>query len=519
MFKITPAQITQSDTKKFKKKLPISTTSNVLLSAIEDDASLADHLENISGPKGQDRPSLRDLTDHLENISGPKGQDRSSLSDLLENLIEPAPTTNVLFEDGIIKKNLIRDDVEDVSVRIVKEIIKDRELNVEFTLKPIEKKKSFQKSNKILSIGKTCNFFDADLFLNNIKEFLKIDLLKANRASVSDTLRDKTGYFWSLHPEETSNIIFVSEQIQKPVFSFDFIRTINDKRKSDFGRLKHFIGMKAKEDIFKTSNNNFSKALLKSFVKGLPFKGSSKNNEVLERVFDILINEEVVYTDNVFELSLPFSKSESEKYKDIKGILTSDIVSEYNFFIEEYEERIKQKDVLENTLPNMYFLLNENDDTLKSNPIFKEIITLGGAIEVETSKVLSKNKSREPKKTKVYDLRNNPLGQYYDLFARQYGKSEQDSLKKINKKLSNIIVSSKDLKLLQDFNKQEENFPMSVNISFSTDKTVQFGQILKDTNMTDLLISQAAKKISNNEFKNFSVQKAVEFLVDTERRR
>lgn len=81
------------------------------------------------------------------------------------------------------------------------------------------------------------------------------------------------------------------------------------------------------------------------------------------------------------------------------------------------------------------------------------------------------------------------------------------------------MLASDDIKLIQKFNDKKEIFPMATHIKFSTDKTAQFTQILKDTKLLDLFVAQISNKVNKNDLKNLRTQQAEEEIVEVTRRK
>lgn len=408
---------------------------------------------------------------------------------------------------------------------ITKDLLKDKEINTSQNLPnitKIEDKPPFQpKKFDVAAIGKNLYIFTDVSFSPEIHKYVVPNPLDDNRKKlVLDPLKAMTGKFWSLkNPTEKEKPIFVSHYINdKESFKINYHDIVeHHEEQSDFGRTANIISIEPNKEHFKTADLEYSKTLLKSSIKGEHYKGSTKFEENIDKPLSPIIREKVLFHDYTFEMALPFSDEELKRYNHLEGSLNADITSLYQFFIEDYETNINQKNVFENVLPNIYVLISENSEET-SNPIFKKFISLDGTIKTDTKKLIKTNINKTSKKnlhkSNVFDLKENAIGEYFDLFGREFKNVPKNTVESLDKKFSNIILSYKDIDLIQKFNDKVDLFPMAVEIKFSTDKTAQFCQILKDTDLFDLFISQISNKVINKTFQELKVKEIREIIVD-----
>jgi len=221
-----------------------------------------------------------------------------------------------------------------------------------------------------------------------------------------------------------------------------------------------------------------------------------------------------VFYDHAFEIEMPHAKKSIEKalFGSVR-VSYADIKPTYNFYVGSYECTIDDPAVDERILPNMYaFLLVEqqqfgndviinNDPTSISN-IFEKNVTLNGLISgtlfaadpkgkalPDVAAVLSAMENKEEKLGKV-----SSKGQYYDKFANKYAafNTSSDTNIAYRDKLTNLIVPQTDLSLYKDFNSKRFNFPMCVDISFSTDVNTEFAQALKQSKLSSAFMKDIA---------------------------
>ena len=221
-----------------------------------------------------------------------------------------------------------------------------------------------------------------------------------------------------------------------------------------------------------------------------------------------------VFYDHAFELEMPHAKKSIEKalFGSVR-VSYADIKPTYNFYVGSYECTIDDPAVDERVLPNMYaFLLVQqqqfgndviiNNDPLSINNIFEKNVTLNGLISgtlfaadpkgkalPDVTAVLAAMENKEEKLGKV-----SSKGQYYDKFANKYAafNTASDTNMAYRDKLTNLIVPQTDLSLYKDFNGKRFNFPMCVDISFSTDVNTEFAQALKQSKLSSALMKDTA---------------------------
>ena len=220
-----------------------------------------------------------------------------------------------------------------------------------------------------------------------------------------------------------------------------------------------------------------------------------------------------VFQDHACELEMPFSKEQigERGFGQVRQLYV-DIKPTYNFFIEAYETRIDEEDVDERMLPNMYaFMLVQQEqdpedvivlgesDTV--NDIFERHLTLDKTID---KTMFTINQAGLPLTKLVLSQRGqenfmkSSKGQYFDKFANNYdnfiGKLGNDPASPnatdiLMSRFSNLVVPMSDLKLYRDFNSKHRQFPMSVDISFSTDITKTFfADALKESRLSSTFV-------------------------------
>lgn len=212
----------------------------------------------------------------------------------------------------------------------------------------------------------------------------------------------------------------------------------------------------------------------RAFVYG----GSYQND-----TFSALFNTGRSFLDHTFTIEKPFTAKESKDLGGNSRIKTSDVTLEYNFYQREYE-RMQLLGIDEKVLPNLYALysLKEGDELTTRNNIFKAHASLGGLLTVNQLNRFTDKASE------------NPLASNSAEYLRSYSLLMKKGPTTIPQKIStavtaynNIMLSPSSTSILQ-YNNKKYMFPMYGEITFTTDKTTQFTQILQDSNLSALFM-------------------------------
>lgn len=217
-------------------------------------------------------------------------------------------------------------------------------------------------------------------------------------------------------------------------------------------------------------------------------------------------DEENVFFDHTFDLNIPFEKKVLDKVNAPIGSLFADVQPNYNFFIDNYEQTIGSASTPETLLPNLYAFLTElrNENTDEKNTIFRQHITLSDTIPDAFVDITNNKGEKIGEKDK---------GQYFDKYARSFGelmRLKPNKEEELIRKFTNLVTPISDVDLFKEFNEKRELFPMFFDISFSTDKTTQFAEILKDSQLSNLLVRDIIEQNISTITKSFQVTTATQ---------
>lgn len=457
-------------------------------------------------------PIVQQEVDSSESTKPREEVDISSLRKVesLRDILPPSTKTNTKTSKSIISPSVskalrlptreeIREFVQDLET-VPENYTGEREVNIEISAP----------STEIVSLGRRNTEIDRNLFSDGLEDFTRKNKIGSNEQFIRDAVRGVSARYWTLDEENKGfQFLYDNRELDDRKLPFRFIyrgSVANDKQPSDFGRTEQWIILQANDKMFQTARKRYSKQLWSTYIKGGPYRGSSTRKDDIESM-EPTVRENNFYFDHSYTIDLPFEKKELERMSPIHGALHHDVQLEYNFYIKDYEDEISSNpNVLDNTLPNMYVFMSELSIE-NPNPEFQNFITLDD--KLTTDEQLLVNQQKE------FDIKTHPIGQYYDLYGRQYQRiaDDGDTIERLSDRFSNVAVSIDELNIFNDYNEKREMFPMYVDINFSTDKTTTFAQILDDTDFSDMFLTKIINKTIKSEWSDVEVNTSQENLI------
>ena len=276
--------------------------------------------------------------------------------------------------------------------------------------------------------------------------------------------------------------------------SFNISKQDND---SEYGESFSSAGVPF-EIIFAGDTNRIEHEKFYEFEQKIIFKANqarSDNESQPATAWSNLINElyekaqDQKYYDHSFAMELPYSEKELKILNLSQKVNTANIIPNYNFYIEGYEEQVQKQAISENLLPNLYvFALAElegeegyniRDDDLDG------LISLGG----RTDKNILKSRNRPLKeKTRVEDSDK----KYFSNFGKHYkaySKNRKRKLKRMANRFSEMSIDNSVIDNIGSYNEKAYIFPMYTDIEFVTDRSTYVAEILKTANLSNKLMS------------------------------
>lgn len=316
---------------------------------------------------------------------------------------------------------------------------------------------------------------------------------------VNDLVRARLGNYWSIN-RESETLSYISQDTNASPFvvrSYANEGVSNTATNSGFGRTEQTVVLQRKPRFFANALRTETREIWRNYIAGGPYEGSISDTDNANIQFNstVLTSVDAEFSDHLHDMSLPFSQKELDMLNNPMRSLVADVKPEYNYYLKSFENKINEPAVLENTLPNIYAFLSQQDSE-NPNPEFNNLITLENTIDTQ-QEILKTGKIKNTSGTRIDNL---PVGRYLETYARRY---DEPDLSRLNQKFSNILLSDKDFSLIKEYNEKREMFPMYVDIKFSTDKTTTIAQALKDTKLSNLFVTQVANRLISEENPTF----------------
>lgn len=205
-------------------------------------------------------------------------------------------------------------------------------------------------------------------------------------------------------------------------------------------------------------------------------------------IFNPLIVYGPSYQDYNFEMSTPFSIENAKKMLGLKPLIAH-INPVYNFYINEYECRLKQDSFKEQIIPNLYAFISSyipedyGNQEHKTSKKFEDLISLGGLLEgYDGSSLVSTPYQFGPGQNLVPAASTN----YFRTWTTTLEKADPDQLLILGplaKRYTNILFPLDNTNMLQYYNKLRFMFPMFNSLKFSTGILTQFGDLFRSSKL------------------------------------
>ena len=259
------------------------------------------------------------------------------------------------------------------------------------------------------------------------------------------------------------------------------------------------------------SNHSWQWSINSDLVSDESYTGITSKGETVASAFGSTNPNNVkgkIFFDHVTDLhaTIDYNNINNRTFGSVK-VLYHSIVPSYNFYIEDYEDALNDygmngQGIDEKTIPNMYaFLMVQQekdpqdviikDDPSTINDIYELHVTLNGEIENELYTADSKG---VPLANTVLvgsnDITKASEGQYFDKYAKSYldFQNSGDAFDKTKNKFRNIIIPGSDLDFYKKFDSKKTQFPMHIDIEFSTDTNAELSDALMETKMSSIFI-------------------------------
>lgn len=259
------------------------------------------------------------------------------------------------------------------------------------------------------------------------------------------------------------------------------------------------------------SNLSWQWSINSDLVSDESYTGITSKGETVASAFGSTNPNNVkgkMFFDHVTDLhaTIDYNNINNRTFGSVK-VLYHSIAPSYNFYIEDYEDALNDygmngQGIDEKTIPNMYaFLMVQQekdpqdviikDDPSTINDIYELHVTLNGEIENELYTADSKG---VPLANTVLvgssDITKASEGQYFDKYAKSYldFQNSGPAFDSTKNKFRNIIIPGSDLDFYKKFDSKKTQFPMHIDIEFSTDTNAELSDALMETKMSSIFI-------------------------------
>jgi len=235
-----------------------------------------------------------------------------------------------------------------------------------------------------------------------------------------------------------------------------------------------------------------------------------KGGQYDQKTYAGIVGTNQDYMDHTFTVDKPLTSREAKDLGGNSRIKISDVNLEYNFYQSEYE-RMQRRITDEKVLPNLYALysLKEEEELTSRNQIFKEHVSLGGLLTDNQAGQFTDMGSENP-------LVSNS-GEYLKAFSKTVLRGSPATVfELVSTRYKNIMLSPSSIPILS-YNNKKYMFPMFGEITFATDTTTQFTQILQDSNLSAVFMKDLyGSSLGSSQWKSKDFQFATHTIIPVE---
>jgi hypothetical protein len=278
--------------------------------------------------------------------------------------------------------------------------------------------------------------------------------------ATADTIRKSINAFWSTRDRSAK---------RKKAMQLTYLG--KDKKVPKFGRISDFA-LTEEVDVDKTTLPT------KTLSMRIYGRESEFANQTDWANYVQTIYSSGPFEDHTFSVEQPLSVREAEELGGGTRTKTYDLNLEYNYYQEVYE-RMQQAIGTEKNLPNLYALysIKEEDEMTARNNIFQAHVSLGGLLDRNQSNQFTDKASENPRAANS--------AEYLKTWSRAAIRNRLGGpgMVAVRNAYTNVMLSPSSTSILS-YNNKRFMFPMFGEITFATDKTTQFTQILQDSELS-----------------------------------
>ena len=220
------------------------------------------------------------------------------------------------------------------------------------------------------------------------------------------------------------------------------------------------------------------------------------------------------FLDIAFDVERPTEQT-TENSSLAPGKLLIKVENEYNAYVSLYEKVLSENDISSKVLPNMYLLLAENLTDPRNLMNIEEEKRQGISSDAY-QQTLDLNPSSGPRNTTSqsmivsmnYHLESLSSNgdEYIDRFSKLLSSPTNwrredlraSWLEQTSYRMTNLVFSSREIKLFREFKSFREQFPFYINVNIDSPDLKTIGNSFYKSGFMDYLMAYVAKERENN---------------------
>ena len=319
--------------------------------------------------------------------------------------------------------------------------------------------------------------------------------------SFPDLFRARSGYFWYKDDKYST----------KPLLC-----VAKDRSSADTSSFDNYLAAGTPEVHFPIENN-FIVPTRKNNDNSIGFYLKEKlnmtylelkpwydGNNIIGSILSAIDNNK--FLDIVFDIERP-TEQPAENSSLAPGKLLIKVENEYNAYVSSYEKVLSENDISSKVLPNMYLLLAENLTDPRNLTNIEEEKRQGissdayqQALDLEQTNIWHPQKIIVSLFGNISNLSSNG-DEYIDRFSRLLSSPTSWRnvwLEYTSSKMTNLVFSSREIKLFREFKSFREQFPFYINVNIDSPDLKTIGNSFYKSGFMDYLMAYVAKKRGSN---------------------
>ena len=326
-------------------------------------------------------------------------------------------------------------------------------------------------------------------------------------SSFPDLFRARSGYFWYRDDKYSTKPLLCVAKDRRSADTSSFDNYLADGISKVRFPIENFTIPRRKDN-----NNSIGFHLEETLnMTYLQLESWYEGNNIIGPILSAIDNKK--FLDIVFDIERPTEQT-AENSSLAPGKLLIKVENEYNAYVSLYEKALSENDISSKVLPNMYLLLAENLTDPRNLMNIEEEKRQGissdayqQALDLEQTSNWYPQKMIVGMDNNINNLSSNG-DEYIDRFSRLLssptswrngGQNQRDFwLAYTSRKMTNLVFSSREIKLFREFKSFREQFPFYININIDSPDLKTIGNSFYKSGFIDYLMAYVAKERENN---------------------